>query len=87
MQIGATLLTESVEEKLLGVTLDKYLDFKSHVNSLCKNVQQKLHEHLRVSNYVDVEKLRIMVNAFVSKFKRELQESHTKIVVPILKNY
>ena len=43
VQTGATLMTESVEEKLLGVTLDKQLDFMSHVNSLCKKVREKLH--------------------------------------------
>ena len=43
MQIGATTITESVEEKLLGVTLDKKLDFKNHVNTLCKKAGQKLH--------------------------------------------
>ena len=33
---GETMVTASVEEKLLGVTLDKNLDFKSHVNAICK---------------------------------------------------
>ena len=65
MQIGATLITESVEEKLLGITLDKHLDFKSHVNSLCRKARQKLHALALISSYVDVEKLRIMMNAFV----------------------
>jgi len=36
--IGATITTESVEEELLGVTLDKHLDFKNHENSLCKKL-------------------------------------------------
>ena len=36
-------VTESVEEKLLGVILDKNLDFKSHVNAICKKAGQKLH--------------------------------------------
>ena len=65
VHIGATTITESVEEKLLGVTLDKKLDFKNHVNTLCKKAGQKLHALARISNYVDVEKLRVMMNAFV----------------------
>ena len=64
VQIHATSMTESAEEKLLVVTLDKQLDFES-VNSLCKKVWQKLHALSRVSNYVDLEKLRIMMSAFV----------------------
>ena len=33
VQIGATTMKGSVEEKLLGVPLDKKLDFQNHVNS------------------------------------------------------
>ena len=65
VRIGATTITESVEEKLLGVTLDKNLDFKNHVSTLCRKAGQKLHALARISNYVDVEKLRIMMNAFI----------------------
>ena len=36
VQIGATTITESVQERLLGVTLDKNLNFKTHVNTLCR---------------------------------------------------
>ena len=61
VQIGATTITESVEEKLLGVTLDKNLDFKNYVNTLCRKARQKLHALARVSNYADVEKLRVMI--------------------------
>ena len=65
VQIGATTITESVEEKLLGVTLDKNLDFKNHVNTLCRKAGQKLHALARISNYADVEKLKVMMNAFI----------------------
>ena len=65
MQIGATSITESVEEKILGITLDKHLDFKSHVNSFYKKAHQKLHALARISSYVDVEILRNLLNAFV----------------------
>ena len=65
MQIAATTITESVEEKLLSVTLDRNLDLKNHVNILCKIAGQKLHALARISNYIDVEKLRVMMNAFV----------------------
>ena len=50
LQIGGTLITKSVEEKLLGVMLDKLLDFKSHVNSLRKEARQKLHALTRILN-------------------------------------
>ena len=58
VQIGSTTTTESVEEKLPGVTLDKNLDFKNHVNTLCRKAGQKLHALACISHYVDIEKLK-----------------------------
>ena len=47
VQIGAALITASVEEEHLGITLDKRLDFKSHVNSLCKKFTRNcIHLHV-----------------------------------------
>ena len=40
VHVGETVVTESLEEKLLGVTLDKNLDFKSHANATCKKQSQ-----------------------------------------------
>ena len=65
VHIGETVVTESVDEILLGVTLDKNLDFKSHINAICKKAEQKLHALARVSSYMNVEKLRIMMSTFV----------------------
>ena len=36
VHVGETMVTESVQEILLGVTLDKNLDIKKYVNILCK---------------------------------------------------
>ena len=43
LTVSGYLIKESDEEKLLGVTIVKKLNFKSHVNSLCKKASQKLH--------------------------------------------
>ena len=37
IHVGNAQIKESSEEKLLGVTLDKYLTFKPNVSNLCKN--------------------------------------------------
>ena len=65
ISIGETIVTESVEEKLMGVTLDKNLNFKGHVNAVCEKAGQKLQALARVANYMNFEKLRIMMNTFV----------------------
>ena len=51
--------------KLLGVTFDKNLDVKSHANAICKKAGQKLHSLAHISSYMNVEKLRILMNTFV----------------------
>ena len=62
---GDTTIIESTEEKLLGVTLDKQLSFKTHVQSLCKKASQKLHALSRISYLLDTEKLKHIMRAFI----------------------
>ena len=54
VRIGETMVTESVKEKLLAVTLDKNLNFKGHGNAICKKAGQKLHALARTANYMNV---------------------------------
>ena len=49
----------------MGVTFDKNFDFKNHVNELFKNAGKTLHAFARISDYMDVDKLRIMMNTFI----------------------
>ena len=65
IKIGNTTIKESTEEKLLGVTLDKQLSFKTHVQSLCKKASQKLHAISRISYLLDTEKLSQVMRAFI----------------------
>ena len=65
IKIGSTTITGSREEKLLGVTLDKQLSFKTHVQSLCKKASQKLHALSRISYLLDTEKLKHIMRAFI----------------------
>ena len=46
--ILGSLILESDEEKLLGVILNRRLNFKNHVSNLCKVASQKLHALGRV---------------------------------------
>ena len=63
-------MKESDEEKLLGVTIVKKLNFKSHVNSLCKKASQKLHALARISTYMEKTQLELTITTFmVSHFR------------------
>ena len=48
VHIGEITVTESVEEKLLGVMVDKNLDFKKHVNVLYYCTKKRKHSFLIV---------------------------------------
>ena len=54
-------IKNSTEEKLLGVKLDS-----NHVTSLCKKSSQKLHALARISHYMDLNKRRNLMKAFIT---------------------
>ncbi len=58
-------ITESEKEKLLGVTFDKKLNFRTHINEVCKKAAQKLHALARLSNYMHFEQLKLLMNSFI----------------------
>ena len=51
--------------KLLGITIDSQLTFNEHVSKLCKKTSQKLHALARIARYIDEDKLRILMKAFI----------------------
>ena len=65
VNIGTSCIEQSDKEKLLGITLDKNLDFKCHVGNICKKAGQKLHALERVAKFMDQEKLQTVMNAFI----------------------
>ena len=65
IKIENTTIIESQEGKLLGVTLDKQLSFKTYVQSLRKKAGQRLQAPVRTSYLLDTEKLRHIMRDFV----------------------
>ena len=63
--VGEAIVKESSEEKLLVVTIDKNLNFKSHVSNLCKRASQKLHALSRVSAFMNPDKLLLLILQFL----------------------
>ena len=48
-----TEIKNSIEEKILGITIDNKLKFKSHVKNLCKKTSQKTWALSRLTNYLN----------------------------------
>ena len=67
---GCILVDNNVIEattsvKLLGITIDNKLNFDKHVSKICKIASTKLHALARVANFMNSEKLRIIMKAFI----------------------
>ena len=51
--------------KLLGIHIDKKLNFEHHVNNILKKANNKLHALMRVRKYLSWEKLRLLLKCFI----------------------
>ena len=67
--VSVTLGNQFIEAEdsvtLLGVTIDKELSFSDHVLNLLKKGNQKLHGLARISQYVNNEKLKMIMRTFI----------------------
>ena len=63
INVGDSVIENTEEEKLLGVVVDKRLNFETHVSKLCKKAGNKLFVLARISGYMDSNKLRILTRA------------------------
>ena len=59
--ISSFQITNSTEEKLLGIKFDNKLSFENHVSSLCKKASQKLHALTRIVNYMNLSKRKALM--------------------------
>ena len=50
---------------LLGITVDKKINFKQDIENLCPKAQYKLHAFRRITEFLTIEKTKILGNAFV----------------------
>ena len=70
LEINGEAIAASKEVKLLGVTIDSKLNFKSHVKALCMKTNRKVSAFARVARYLDLQKAKLLYQSFVaSTFK------------------
>ena len=65
LTISSINVQESGHEELLGITIDKYLDFKKYIENLCWNANYKLHTLRRIRKYLAVEKAKLLGNTLI----------------------
>ena len=65
VKIGETKIWESNKQKLLGVVIDRNLNFNEYVFNLCKKADRKLPVLARFLDYMSFEKRKFLLKAFV----------------------
>ena len=63
-------IQNSKSETLLGVTIDNKLSFTGHLHKICEKASQKRNALAQLLSFMNLEKRRIIVKAFVhSRFE------------------
>ena len=65
IKVGSQVLWESSARKLLGVTIDKKLNFEIHLSNICKKAGAKVTALGRLARIVPFKKKRITMNSFI----------------------
>ena len=63
LKINSINVEASDDFLLLGITIDKKLTFKQHIESLCRKAWYRLHVLRRIWKFLTVEKAKILGNA------------------------
>ena len=59
------MIWESREEKLLGLTIDKNLNFEAHLSNICKKASAKVTILSRMVKLVPFDKKRLLLKSFI----------------------
>ena len=59
------LMENSKKQKILRVTIDTKLNFKSHINELCKKASQKIAALSRLSSYLHNSEKKLIFNSII----------------------
>ena len=65
LKIGSITIKESEEVELLGITIDKALNFKKHIENLCRIAQYKLQALIRIRKYLTLDDTKLLGNVFI----------------------
>ena len=66
VKLGVENISNDQSVELLGIKIDKDLNFSEHVTKLCKKGNQKLHALARISKYLSKDKLKILMRSFIT---------------------
>ena len=53
------------EVEILGITIDRNLNFKRHTQNICKKVGQKLRTLVRISSHINTDKKALLYKSMI----------------------
>ena len=65
VKVGDELIWESMSEKLLGITVDKKLNFNAYLANVCKKASCKVTALARIVQILPFHRRRIMLKTFI----------------------
>ena len=65
IKIDNSNIINALCQKLLGITFDSKLTFKTHVSNLCIKASNKLHALSRVSHYMTLKQRKVVMQSFI----------------------
>ena len=65
IKVGNEIIWERQCEKLLGITVDKNLNFEKHISNVCKKASQKVSALARITRILPFWKRRTILKAFI----------------------
>ena len=65
VKVGDEMIWESKAEKLLGVTVDKHLNFNMHLTDICKKAGQKISALSRIVRILPFHKRHLIMKTFI----------------------
>ena len=66
ININGSNVRNKKEQKVLGIKFDSSLSFEGHIASPCKKASPKLHALARIVNYMDLQKRKVLMKAFIT---------------------
>ena len=65
IRIDNMSVQNKMEVKLLGVIIDKKLNFVTHIQSICSKANKRVNALLRIRRYISLEQARLLADAFI----------------------
>ena len=65
LNLNGLNLKNCKEVEVLGITIDRKLNFKGHIKNICRKAGQKLSALLRISSHINTDKKSLLYKSII----------------------